>query len=108
MLILCKKCAERCWNISFQRIRHQILNFQRIQHKSYIISAHSVDFLQNYPLAAADPSTRDNCNTFSILEKGYLLLSTKKEDWLLIDWIQLLVETVALKKTRPHKLISSF
>ena len=58
MLTLCKKCAERCWNIFFQRIHHQILNFQRIQHKSYIVSAHSADFLQKYPLTAADPSTR--------------------------------------------------
>ena len=43
----------------FQRIHHQILNFQRNQHKFYIISAHSADFLQKYPLTAADPYTRD-------------------------------------------------
>ena len=58
MLILCKRCAEICLNILFQRIQHLFMDFQRNQHKPFIISAHSADFLQNYSLTAADPSTR--------------------------------------------------
>ena len=53
-----KRCAEMCLNILFQRIQHLFINFQRKQHKPYIISAHSADFLQKYRLTSADPSTR--------------------------------------------------
>ena len=58
MLILCKRCAEMCLNILFQRIQHLFIDFQRNQHKPYIISVHSADFLQKYSLTAADPSAR--------------------------------------------------
>ena len=70
MLQLCKKCAESnadftkrcvemCSNILLQRIQRLSINFQRNQHKPYIISAHSVNFLEKYPLTAADSSTRE-------------------------------------------------
>ena len=59
MLILCKKCAEMCSNILFQRIQHLCIDFQ---HKPYIISADSADFLQNYRLTAADPSNQPGLN----------------------------------------------
>ena len=58
MLILCKRCAEMCLNTFFQRIQHIFIDFKRNQRKPCIISAHLADFLQKYPLTAADPSTR--------------------------------------------------
>ena len=54
---LCKKAAEIWWNILFKRIQRLFFNFQRNQHNSYKFLAHSADFLQKYPLTAADTST---------------------------------------------------
>ena len=58
MLILRKRCAEICLIILIQWIQYLFIDFQRNQHKHYIILAHSADFLQKYPLTAADHSTR--------------------------------------------------
>ena len=62
MLILCKICAEI---IEFSGISdyHSIFNiitiYKSYQHKSYIILAHSTDFLQKCPLTVAEPSNRE-------------------------------------------------
>ena len=57
-MILCKKCAEMSLNFFFSGFIKFFFNFQRNQHKPYLISAHSADFGHKNPLKAADPSTR--------------------------------------------------
>ena len=74
------KCAE----IFFQRIQHLFLDFQRNEHKLYITSAHSADFLQKYPLTAAEASTRrlefrHFPNTDHYRADGKLILSPEYE-----------------------------
>ena len=94
MLILCKRSVEFCLNIFFQRIQHLFIDFQRNQHKPYIISAHSADFLQKYPLTAADPRPRER----------FRLINNKLELCIystlsLILWIFLVIQLIEKIKT---------